>query len=54
MDNNSYSLLLSLKFDVVILLTDHSEFDYDMIKNNSKILVDTRGKFRGDQSIIRA
>jgi UDP-N-acetyl-D-glucosamine dehydrogenase len=42
------------KFDVVILLTDHSEFDYDMIKNNSKILVDTRGKFRGDQSIIRA
>lgn len=42
------------RFDVAILLTDHSDFDYDMIKENSKIIVDTRGKFRGDDGIIRA
>lgn len=41
-------------YDAVILLTDHSDFDYDMIKSNASILVDTRGKFRGDTSVIRA
>lgn len=41
-------------FDAVILLTDHSDFDYDMIRGNAKILVDTRGKFRGDTSVVRA
>lgn len=42
------------EFDAVILLTDHSEFDYDMIKENAAILVDTRGKFRGDNTVVRA
>lgn len=37
-------------FDATILLTDHSEFDYAMIKKYSKIIVDTRGKFRSDDS----
>jgi UDP-N-acetyl-D-glucosamine dehydrogenase len=41
-------------FDAVILLTDHTEFDYDMIKDHSSILVDTRGKYRGDPVVIRA
>ncbi|HGG03861.1 MAG TPA: nucleotide sugar dehydrogenase, partial [Aliiroseovarius sp.] len=41
-------------FDAVILLTDHSEFDYDMIKDNARLLVDTRGKYRGDKDVIRA
>lgn len=41
-------------FDVVILLTDHSDFDYEVIRDNSQILVDTRGKFRGDAAVIRA
>lgn len=33
-------------FDCVVLTTEHDKFDYDMILKNSKILVDTRGKFR--------
>lgn len=33
-------------FDCVILATDHDRFDYDMLLKNSKILIDTRGKFR--------
>lgn len=34
------------KYDCVILATDHDKFDYDMILKNSKLLVDTRGKYR--------
>ncbi|MEI4197527.1 nucleotide sugar dehydrogenase [Roseovarius sp. E0-M6] len=41
-------------YDAVILLTDHSDFDYDLIRKHSKTLVDTRGKFRGDLGVIRA
>lgn len=41
-------------FDAVLLLTDHSAFDYDMIHTHSKILVDTRGKFRNLPGIVRA
>lgn len=42
------------KFDAVVLLTDHSDFDYDMILQNSAILVDTRGKFRDAPAVVRA
>ena len=41
-------------FDAVILLTDHSDFNYDMIRKHAQILVDTRGKFRGDTGVVRA
>nr|WP_319947314.1 nucleotide sugar dehydrogenase [uncultured Shimia sp.] len=39
-------------FDAVVLLTDHTDFDYEMIRENAAILVDTRGKFRGDEKVI--
>lgn len=32
-------------FDAVILLTEHSGVDYDMILQNAKLIVDTRGRF---------
>ena len=41
-------------FDAVILLTDHQDFDYEMIIKNSTILVDTRGKFRCNPNVVRA
>lgn len=41
-------------YDAVILLTDHSDFDYEMIKNNAKLIVDTRGKLRGEPNVVRA
>lgn len=42
-------------FDAVVLATAHAAFDYDLIQRNAKILVDTRGKFRGDFSnVIKA
>lgn len=41
--------------DAVLLLTDHSSFDYGMIKENAPLLIDTRGKFRdGGENIVRA
>jgi len=41
-------------YDALILLTDHKDFDYDLIRANARILVDTRGKFRGDDRVVRA
>lgn len=36
----------SLKlFDAVILATDHDAFDYELIKNEADLIIDTRGKF---------
>ena len=34
------------EYDAVVLLTDHTGFDYEMIKTNAKLLIDTRGKYR--------
>lgn len=42
------------EFDLIVLLTDHKTFDYEMIAENAKILVDTRGKFRNHKNAIRA
>ena len=33
-------------YDAVILLTDHADFDYEMIRDHSKLLIDSRGKYR--------
>jgi len=43
-------------YDAVILLTDHTGFDYDMIKNHAPLLIDTRGRFRNEDggSVWRA
>lgn len=34
------------EYDLVILSTDHSSFDYKLIANNAKIIVDTRNSFQ--------
>ena len=33
-------------YDCVVLVTDHGAFDYDMISENSRMIVDSRGRFR--------
>ena len=42
------------RFDVVILATDHDAFDYDLIRDQSRLIVDTRGKFKPSSTIVRA
>tara|TARA_B100000315_G_scaffold243184_1_gene266299 strand:+ start:597 stop:800 length:204 start_codon:yes stop_codon:yes gene_type:complete len=32
-------------FDAVIISTDHESFDYKLIENEAKLIVDTRGRF---------
>ncbi|MBT2342219.1 MULTISPECIES: UDP-N-acetyl-D-glucosamine 6-dehydrogenase [Pseudomonas] len=42
-------------FDAVILATDHDKFDYSLIKQHAKLIVDSRGKYREPAShIIKA
>lgn len=36
------------QFDLVLLATDHDAFDYDLIRNHSNIIVDTRGRYAMD------
>ena len=33
-------------FDAVLLTTDHAKFDYDMIRANAQVIIDSRGVFR--------
>ena len=44
------------EFDAVILATDHDQFDFDIISEHSKILLDTRGRYRNKRldNIVRA
>ena len=43
------------EFDCVVLATDHAKFDYDLLLKESRILIDTRGKFDPQASnVIRA
>ncbi|ASD63963.1 nucleotide sugar dehydrogenase [Bdellovibrio bacteriovorus] len=38
----------SLKqYDCVLIATDHDRFDYGMIQKSAKLIVDTRGRYRG-------
>ncbi|NHB92038.1 nucleotide sugar dehydrogenase [Photorhabdus cinerea] len=39
-------------FDCVILATDHDKFNYELIINNAKLVVDTRGKYSPNQRNI--
>lgn len=42
-------------FDAVVLLTDHSGFDYDAILEHAQLVVDTRGRYRQDHpKVVKA
>ena len=40
--------------DLIILATDHDEFDYQLILNHSKLIVDTRGRLKQSPNVIKA
>ena len=42
------------KADAVILASDHDFFDYEMIKNHSNLIIDTRGRFNPSDKVVRA
>ena len=41
------------RFDIVVLMTDHDLFDYDLIKKNSKLIIDCRGRFEVKDNVQR-
>ena len=52
-DKSSINLNESIgNYDLVILSADHDQYDYEYLQNNSKLIVDTRGRFRGNYSNI--
>jgi UDP-N-acetyl-D-glucosamine dehydrogenase len=45
------------QFDLVLIVTDHDKFNYDLVKKYSKLIVDTRGVYsngKGGPNIISA
>jgi len=43
------------KYDAVIISTDHDRFDYDLINEHAKLIIDCRGRFRtASARVIRA
>ncbi len=43
------------KFDCVLLATDHDKFDYGLLKQHARLIIDTRGKFSGqNDKVIKA
>jgi len=42
------------QFDAVILTTDHDDFDYEKILESSKLIIDTRGKYKKSNKVFRS
>ncbi len=47
MKSKGYDLQLLQEADCVVIVTDHSAFDWDEISRNSRVIVDTRHVYRG-------
>ena len=41
-------------YDLVLLATDHDDFDYNLIEKESKIIIDTRGRFQKSAKVLKA
>jgi len=48
---NSDTLKLA---DLVLLATDHDDFDYNLIQKEAKLIIDTRGRFKNSAKVIKA
>jgi UDP-N-acetyl-D-glucosamine dehydrogenase len=43
------------RHDCVLIATNHSAFDYRLLRRNARLIVDTRGVYpRGGRNIVRA
>ena len=39
-------------YDLVILATDHDQYDYEYLQKKAQLIIDTRGRFKGNYSNI--
>ena len=52
---DSVSLDTISEYDLVILATDHDDYDYDMLLSKVSLIVDTRGRFNNThEKVIKA
>ena len=42
------------KYDIVVLITNHDSFNYELIQKHSKIIIDTRGTLNLGENVVRA
>jgi len=58
MKSRPLSAVMIKKYDVVLISTDHSDYDYNWIVQNSQLVVDTRNATvdvkRGRKKIVKA
>ena len=54
MSSIDFSAEILAGYDLVILTTDHDVFDYDLILQNAKCIVDTRGRYRNGEKVVKA
>ena len=43
-----------ISYDATLIITDHDQIDYDLIKVNSELIIDTRGRYEIAKNIFRA
>ncbi|WP_296277487.1 nucleotide sugar dehydrogenase [Pseudomonas sp. UBA7530] len=41
-------------FDCLLIATDHDAFDYDLLKQQARLIIDTRGRYSGGGNVISA
>jgi len=41
-------------FDLVLLSTDHDDFDYNLIEEKSRLIVDTRNRYQNSNKLFKA
>jgi UDP-N-acetyl-D-glucosamine dehydrogenase len=42
-------------YDAVVLATDHDKFDYDLLLKHAKLIIDSRGYYRGhNENVVKA
>jgi len=54
MESIKYSPEKIREYDLILLVTDHSELSYDEILENANIIVDTRNVFKDHKKVFRA
>ena len=48
--SKKFSKALIKKYNLIVIATDHDKFDYNVIKNSKKIIIDLRGKYKNLKS----
>ena len=43
-----------MEYDLVVLVTDHDTFDYDLIHKSAKCIVGTLGRYRHNKTVVKA